>query len=363
MSLNILHLSYSKSPIDGGITTAVSNLVDAQLKHGIQSSWLASDDFSPFPFGSSPLNALVQAKPDLVHIHGLWRTPTRIAPLLASKGIPYIVTPHGMLDSWALRNSKWKKQLVFNLWEKRVLSKAACIHAICAAEFQSIRVLFPHAPISVIPNGVDFQLNLHSNLVDTPPPWAGLFPNHSKVLLFFGRYHAKKGIQQLLSSWKQVCVNAKTSNWHLVFIGYGDDGALHKQVTHLKNKRQIENVHVLGPSFGVDRISAFLAADAFILPSFSEGLPMAAIEAMSFSTPCLLSTACNLQDAFECSAALHAEPDQQSLITSLLCLFSIPSEKLLALGSKGRDYVEVRFNWTRVCSDINDMYQSALGLL
>ena len=358
MSLTILHLSYSKVS-DGGISSAVSNLVKAQNAYGIHSHWIATDTFPSFSLCSPISQRFLKLNPSLIHIHGLWRRPTRIAYSFASMDIPYIVTPHGMLDSWAMKNSAWKKQIAWFLWEYSVLSKASCIQALCSAEAHSIRSLLPTASVAVIPNGIDIHVSPRTE--KAPPPWSGILPDDAKVLLFLGRYHPKKGLQPLISAWKSVSHIAGLAGWHIVFIGYGDNGELEKQVHVLKRSSSINNIHVLGPSFGAERSAAFISADAFILPSFSEGLPMAAIEAMSYSTPCLLSQACNLQDALSSSSALLADPEHESLTNILLQLFTTPSEALQALGVRGKEYVQSSYNWDRVCSRLNRIYSQAIG--
>ena len=67
-------------------------------------------------------------------------------------------SPHGMLDPWALRNSRWKKRAALWVYEKRNLQRATCLHALCKAEAQrsenwacAIRsASFPMASISRI---------------------------------------------------------------------------------------------------------------------------------------------------------------------------------------------------------------------
>ena len=124
------------------------------------------------------------------------------------------------------------------------------------------------------------------------PPWTKFVPKDSKILLYLGRFHRKKGIKELLYSWEKVLDKAKAHNWWLVIVGYGDD---------INPKFIIENLHlencvVLGPVFEEKlKASTFINSNAFILPSFSEGLPMSVLEAMSFKKTTLISKACNLK--------------------------------------------------------------------
>ena len=88
---------------------------------------------------------------------------------------------------------------------------------------------------------------------------------------------------------------------------------------------------------------------------------MAALEAMSFRLPCLLSSACNLPEAFDCNAAIRAEPDASELIDSLLSMFSFSDFDLATMGKNSRKLVKNRFDWRTIASSTTDVYQWMLG--
>ena len=88
---------------------------------------------------------------------------------------------------------------------------------------------------------------------------------------------------------------------------------------------------------------------------------MAALEAMSFRLPCLLSSACNLPEAFDCNAALRAEPDASDLIDSLLAIFSQSDSELEHMGDNSFQLVKNRFDWTTISTLTTDVYQWMLG--
>ena len=61
-----------------------------------------------FGFQRGLMNALSAYRPDLLHVQGLWMYPSMAAVRWAAGNKPYLVSPHGMLDSWAARSSAWK---------------------------------------------------------------------------------------------------------------------------------------------------------------------------------------------------------------------------------------------------------------
>ena len=65
---------------------------------------------------------LDQINPQVLHTHGIWSYLSIGVPRWARKhDRPYIVSPHGMLDAWALENSKQRKK-----WRQHSMSAAIC---------------------------------------------------------------------------------------------------------------------------------------------------------------------------------------------------------------------------------------------
>ena len=111
--------------------------------------------------------ALKYAEQSILHQHGLWQLFSGDIRAWGKRtGRPVIISPHGMLDPWAIRNSAWKKRIAMALYERRNLKSAACIHALNTSEAESIRALGFTNPIAVIPNGVEL------------PPTTNFTPGH-----------------------------------------------------------------------------------------------------------------------------------------------------------------------------------------
>ena len=87
-----------------------------------------------------------------------------------------------MMDPWAMAHASWKKELVWQLWEKKALNSAVCLHAVCQSEADAIRAKLPNVPVAVIPNGVSPPLTIEHPLPKSP--WSSLIPPDQKILLF-----------------------------------------------------------------------------------------------------------------------------------------------------------------------------------
>ena len=179
MVLNVCHLSYSSDNSDGGISSILPTIINEQIKSGLSVRWICSKDFPNLSRDWSLYKKLKQIDYDVLHVHGLWRSPTRVINFLslASKNVPLIISPHGMLDEWALNKSYLKKKIAYNFWEKKALNKASCIQALCKKEFTSIKKLLPNSNIKIIPNGIGNFAASNCRC----PLWESEIPNNSKI--------------------------------------------------------------------------------------------------------------------------------------------------------------------------------------
>lgn len=302
---------------------------------------------------------LRSVSPDITHCHGIWMF-TSLACLKHRRETrrPHLISPHGMLDPWALRNSAWKKRIAGLLFENAHLREGSCLHALAQSEAQAIRRYGLKNPICIIPNGVD----LPKSLTEGPPPWATDDGEERKVLLYLGRIHPKKGLPHLLEGWKMFQSSSRRARgWRLVIAGWDQVGHLDELRRYVDEHSLSSSVAFPGPLFDAAKEAAFANCEAFILPSFSEGLPMVALEAWSFSRPALLTSACNLPEAFEHGAAVKIEPDANSIAGALEEMTVASASELESIGAAGRRLVEERFTWNHVAARMRAVYEWLLG--
>jgi poly(glycerol-phosphate) alpha-glucosyltransferase len=311
----------------------------------------------PLMLGYSPKfpRALTTVQLDLIHTHGIWMYPSHAVLRWSwESGRRFIVSPHGMLDPWALRQSPLKKRVAGALYEYAHLREAACIHALCDAEYRAIRTCGLRNPVAVVPSGVD----LPSGAAVRAPPWAGLLPKKSSVILFLGRLHPKKGLANLSKAWANIRTGHPllSQNWHLVIAGWDE-------MHHRNSLEQIviaagisDSVHFIGPQFGADKAAALSHAEAFILPSLSEGLPVSALEAWTYCLPVLMTQECNLPEGFAAGAALQIGAAVPELTRGILQFLEMTNEDRRNMGQRGRALVGSHFSWARAAADLIAVY-------
>ena len=321
---------------------------------------LASKNAS-FRYAPELSRQLASLTPDLVHTHGIWTYLSVITTRWSKSngGLtahPYLVSTHGMLDPWALHNSRLKKIIAAFVFERRHLKNAACIHAFNRAEAAAIRTFGLRNPICVIPNGVELP---GSNLPDRMPPWAVNTVAGRKVLLYLGRLHPKKGVHILLRGWKEA--SKKRRGWVLVIAGW-DQGGYRGKLEELARELKItESVQFEGPMFGEARESAYRNADAFVLPSLSEGQPLVVLEAWSHARPVLMTPECNLPEGFQERAAIQMNTTFEGAAEGLRKLFALDEQALQEMGRRGRDLVIADFSWSQIASQMFAVYNWLLG--
>ena len=193
-----------------------------------------------FRYSFTLRDSFLSTTANVAHIHALWMYNSILIYRWSQKtGNPYVVTPNGMLEPWALRNSGWKKKIASLLYERRMLSKAACIQANTEKESADIRAFGLKNPICIIPNGIDLpeigsqksesvgenvenknQKSETKNEFQLSSFSVSTFAGGRKVLLYLGRIHPKKGLVNLLRAWaavnrKSEIGNQKNGFWQL----------------------------------------------------------------------------------------------------------------------------------------------------
>lgn len=363
MDLQLIHFLPLASHRAGGLASAVEGLRTAQKAIGLGSALACAADY-PLGLRTARLKAAARrhGEPvDLVHSHGIWLAPSRACRYLRRCGTPTVVSPHGMLDPWAWKHRRVLKQLLWWAGEQRTLQGAACLQALCSTEASAIRNLGVTSPVALIPNGVALPDRSPSSRAQLPlAPWlAHGVPPGVPVLLFLGRFHAKKGLDPLLLAWERLQRQVPTEAW-LVIAGFGDGDALARRLARFP----IPRTCLVGSLQGGAKASAYAHASAFVLPSFSEGLPMAALEAMAWGLPCLLSQACNLPQAQAAGAAWDAPPSADLLLPVLSRWVAAATHEpaaLAAMGEAGRDLVAAHFSWPQVAAQTAALYGWLLG--
>jgi len=244
---------------------------------------------------------LLAADLDCLHLHGIWMYPSQAGARWARQtGRPYVISPHGMLDPWITARGRWKKALARAGYERGSWRAASAFHALTTGEAADIQRETGRAGIIVIPNAGPM----------VAPPDPGM---RAPDVVYIGRIHPKKNLLALVQGWRLA---AKPEGSRLTIAGWGeadDISALRESIGEGGGDGPEDGIHFAGPVFGEAKQALLARARFVILPSLSEGLPMAILEGWSAGAPSIMTSACNLPEGFAAGAALACATDAGSI--------------------------------------------------
>ncbi len=307
---------------------------------------------SGFNWARSMAETVDGLDPDVLDTQGLWMNLSRVALSRHRRcGTPLVVTPRGMLDPWAIRRSAWRKRLVAKWFEDDHLASARALRALNEDEAQAIRHFGVTAPIAVVPNGI------------VPPHLTQVTDagDRAHILQFVGRLDEKKGLEQLLHAWALARQSPSAADWRLQVNGWGARAFVARLERLASDLSLGETFSFGGPVFGSEKDAVFRAASGFVLPSFSEGLPMAVLEAWSWGTPALITRACNIPEGYAAGAALEISTEPQALARGILGFIECGPDERRAMSDAGRYLVETRFGAREVALRLERLYTWAVG--
>jgi glycosyltransferase involved in cell wall biosynthesis len=313
------------------------------------------------PFWSPELRNQVRRRApyhDIALIRSCWTYVGTVAGKECRRvGVPYIAYPEGSLDPWLLRYSRLKKLLWWRLWERAFFEGAAAIIANTQADRERIASLGLSSRIEVIHNGVDladFEEAVSRDELESQ--WGVL--KGKRWLLFIGRLHHKKGLDLLIPAFVQV---SRQFPDHLLVIAGIDDGGYENAVHRMiKEFGVTDKVIFTGPVYGAVKVRLLKEADAFVLTSYSEGQPMAVIEALGCGAPVLITTPCNVPEVAEAGAGLVVPPSLEAIVSALTDILN--QDRLRAdMGRNARNLAASHFTWEKVAQQTLALCQDILS--
>ena len=257
---------------------------------------------------------------DAVVIHGLWRyTSVGAWRALRRGNVPYFVFAHGMLDPYFKTAFRWRhvqKEVCWAAAESRVIRDATGVLFACEEERLRARQTFrPYQCRERIvglgiakPTG-DAQAQKKAFLA-AYPELAG-----TRMVLFLGRIHPKKGCDLLIRAFARV---ARGEPRLRLMIAGPDECGWRAKLEKLAGVCGVGGrVLFPGPLYGDLKWGALHSAEVMALPSHIENFGITVVEALACGVPVLISNGVNIWREIEADGAGLVEPAHLEGVTSL----------------------------------------------
>lgn len=261
--------------------------------------------------------------------------------------IPHVITMHGS----RYYAGRWQRRLAMR-WAAK---SSAAVTAVSRALADSLcrDLWLRRGSVAVVPNGIRPRSRtpagsgLRGEL--------GLRPG-DRLLLAVGNLYPVKGHSDLVAAVGRLA--ARYPSLHLAIAGRGDlAGALTRDAAA---RRVGDRVHLLGLRNDVDDLLA--SADAFVLPSLSEGLPLALLEAMFAGLPIVATRVGEVPMALaDGGAGLLVEPGRPDELAGAIERLLSDAELARTLGERARIRARAEFDITTMAERYEALYAPVLA--
>jgi len=309
-------------------------------------TWRWSPGFAP------TLRRLLADHPRTVtHLHGLWMSEQWIAARIAqAEGVPFLITPHGMLNPWMTHSQgwarRWKKQIYWRALAHPAFRHAAVVHAVTRQERDNIHKYLPRVQVEVIPNAIDLtEIDAHRHGSE----------DLDRTLLFIGRIHPTKGVRTLIEAFAQAGL---PQEWRLLIVGPEEipefKAELLRRVSFLGLS---ERVIFQGPIFDAQKWALYRKAWTVVMPSYSEVIGMVNLESAACETPTITTFATGLEDWTD-GGGLLIQPEVGELAQALRQATTWDELERRERGKAARALVEREYSWLAIRHKWRELYAS-----
>lgn len=358
---SVIHVITSTRLDRGGPSLSATQLMESLQQIG-QEGMLVCPDHQHAPSGFARITvecypslekllvSQVRDKIGALHIHGVWEWYLHnVAKLARQSRIPYVFSPRGMLEPWAIRHRRWKKRLAWWLYQRNDLKHSAMLLATAPSEAEQFSRLGLTNKTVVLPNGIDFPTDLPDKESEQPSREAATI----RTALFLSRIHPKKGLGMLVEAWAKI----RPQGWQMRVVG-PDSGGHRQWVESLVKRYDLQKSWTFQEAvYGEEKAKAFLSSDLFILPTFSENFGIAVAEALAYRLPVVTTTGAPWQGLIDHRCGWWVTPSVEGITQALAQATSTSSQELNAMGQRGRAWVREEFAWPTIAQRLKEAYE------
>ena len=260
----------------------VDNVMWVNLNHVCRKEWRRKEyrfinfddiDNCILPMLPSPFN-----KPDYIICEEIYcYSPfDRMLRSIMKSGVPYSIVPRSSLTVKAQRNHAFKKKIANLIFYNRFINKSKAIQYLTEWEKNESEKLFKRNSY-VIPNG--------TNIPEFPQKE---YSGDGLKIIYIGRLEIyQKGLDNLIEAINLIKDKLRSARISIELYGPDRDSTV-EILTPIIEANSIDDIVIMRPPvFGAEKEQILKSADAFIMTSRFEGMPMGLIEALSYGLPCI----------------------------------------------------------------------------
>lgn len=297
---------------------------------------------------------LDELRPDLAHLFYV-RVPKLfyVARLLRRRGVPYVVSLHGGMDSTEMLRRRYRKLAYWHAVERWIHAHAAGLHFVSEgerADYRATRGIVRPAD-SVVANVLELPADARQ--------WPGPGDLSRPRLAYFGRYDVwHKGLDLALSMLRALRGHRVYGQLHL----YGAAGRHARAVRRLL--QGFADVPVVDHGFvdGPDRFALMAGHDLYLQYSRFEVFGLALVEAMGVGLPSLVSERAALAPALAAAGAALPLPMDPAAAAEVVADALARPDLLSDVGARGRAWVRSECAPEAVVARMDAFYERALAV-
>jgi glycosyltransferase involved in cell wall biosynthesis len=320
-------------PPDAALVTTV--LVPVRRRYG-----LPHYDFTTAVAALSP-------RPAILHDNGIW-SPSNVGAAAAARrfAIPLVISPHGMLEPWAMAYRRGRKTVAWSLYQRRILRQARGLCATARSEAGPIRARLPGTPVAVIPNGVACPPQV--------PDRSHRDTASARTLFYMSRIHPKKNLVTLIEAWSQL--TARFPDWSLRIAGPDELGHSAELQHKIAAMRLQHSVRIEAAIPEAAKAAAFAEADLFVLPTLSENFGIVVAEALAEGVPAIVSNGAPWESLVTEGCGWFTGTDAASLGAAMAEAMALCPEARRQMGVRGHALVQRDFGWDGIAAKTLSFY-------
>lgn len=288
--------------------------------------------------------AICTFKPDVINAQHIW-----ILSSIASKyNIPTVITSHG---TDIIGYNEWER---FRRYSEEAVERCSKIITISDSNHELVTKIFENVQEKTvcISNGYDqdvfYKNNYDKNKILKQ---IGINKVYEKVLVFSGKLVEVKGVDILLKAAKIY------ENEDILTIICGE-GVLHEELEELAKELELKNVVFVGNQSQKMLNRLYNIADATILSSRYEGLPLTVLESLACGTPLVVTNIDSMQKFMQKEFGIMVEKENPNALAKGIT--DILNKKEEYNSDKLASYMKENFAQEELTRRIAEVYKSCI---